>query len=293
MKRTILIVLVLAFASLACAFPFAQGTPAENTETPVVSQPSSESSESPDSQSPGESGPDSGLLVQTDGYQFIIPDGVASGFQVTTYPEVVGEQDYPYWEIAPEYVEFTLQGYALQDTFHRPRILVYPAARYTELQNGAAESISRIQAILGGGAMTQETLPYVPFFNAGAMINARPEVIPSGNGRGVRVITQYGQALYHINNTALFYLYQGLTEDGQYYIVAILPITHPTLSSSEDPYAPLPPGGFAFPPFEAEVAEFETYFGLVTDLLTNTQPEAFTPSLTSLDALVQSIEVRP
>lgn len=289
MKRIPLIVLALALASLACALPFGQQqTPAEITETPVVSPPEGESATT-DSAAPD----DTGLLVQTDGYQFIIPDGVANGFQVTTYPEVAGEQDSPYWEVAPEHVEFTLQGYALQNTFHTPRILVYPAARYAELQDGAAESIRRIEAILGGAAPTRENMPYVPFFNAGAAILARPEVQPFGNGSGVRVITQYGQAVMHINNNELFYLYQGLTDDRQYYVIAILPITHPSLSSSPDPYAPLPQGGFAFPAYDAEVAEFETYFGLVTDLLNTTQPEAFTPSLTSLDALVQSIEIRP
>jgi hypothetical protein len=257
----------LALAVLACSLPFFEGQPIPLEPVREVSQPGA-----------------SGLLVQFDGYQFVIPPGLAAGFQVNTYPEVAPDgDDHPYWDIAPAHVEFLLEGYTLADTFHQPRILVYPASRYAELHSGASTSIERIEALISD----------VPFFNAGAIINAKLEMIRFGNGMGVRTITQYAQAANPINNHELFYLYEGLTDDRRYLVIVILPINQSLLSNSSDPYAVVPPGGFVFPDWNNPQADFAAYYLNITELLDNLGSDDFQPSLAELDRLVQSIVIQP
>ena len=133
------------------------------------------------------------------------------------------------------HLEFTLSGYPLQGKFHEPMIFVYPANEYAQLNNIAGEQINRLKKILGGSAVLKETLPSVPFFNAGPLIASRIQPITFQGGSGLRWLTQYDQYTAPINNRELFYQFQGLTSDGKYYLIAILPVTAPVLPEDEKP----------------------------------------------------------
>ncbi len=91
-----------------------------------------------------------------------------------------------------------------------------------------------------------------------------------------------------INNNELFYHFQGLTDDDKYYIFAILPITAPILPENEKPDASIPEGGIPIP---TDTGVNNNYYFSVTEKLNSLSPDTFTPSLNSLDALIQSITV--
>lgn len=236
-----------------------------------------------------------GTAVSYDRLSLLLPLDIASGISGVQVQPANG-QDLPYWELTPGHMVITLEGYALQDKFHQPRIYVYPATAYGELLPGAFESIRRLDNILyapGGPALTDE-LPSIPFFNAAQVFAADIQLLSFQNGGGVRFVTEYAQYATSANNTDLFYHFQGVTRDGAYYIVAILPITAPKLAETSDGGAPLPEGGIPYPYFaEGANADMQTYYASVTDLLNGTPPDAFSPSLTHLDALIQSIQVNP
>lgn len=44
------------------------------------------------------------------------------------------------------------------------------------------------------------------------------------DGGGIRYLTQFGQAAGLITNPELFYTFQGLTDDGAYYVAAVFPV---------------------------------------------------------------------
>ena len=73
----------------------------------------------------------------------------------------------------------------------------------------------------------------------GKMFHAQYQVFPFGSGGGIRYLTLYAQYYAPINNHDLFYTYQGLTNDGKYWVSAILPINNPILPDNGDN----PPGG--------------------------------------------------
>ena len=82
----------------------------------------------------------------------------------------------------------------------------------------------------------------------------------------------------------MFYHFQGLSSDGKTYIVAILPISAPILPEDEKSEATVPEGGIPIP---TDVGPNDVYYFSVTEKLTSLAPDAFTPALSALDALIQ------
>jgi len=205
--------------------------------------------------------------------------------------DVVTDQTGAPWDVAPSHLQLTLQGYPANSSFHVPQIFVYPAQQYAAANQSAAESMKRLQAILlkPETQYTNDVLPYVPFFNAGQVFAAQEKVIGFKGGIGIRIVTQYAQDVSPINNGGFFYHFEGLTNDGMYYIVCILPTSLPSLPADNDPASALPAGGIRFPQNNAAGSSFENYFKQVTELVNSASPDQFNPSLNTLDALIQSI----
>jgi hypothetical protein len=225
----------------------------------------------------------------------VVPPDVASGANGSEVPLFDGA-DGAWWQMTPGHTELQLEGYLLQDKSRQPVIYVYPAQAYAELVPNAFESMHRLNNILDNPGMpiSSEQLPAVPFLNEQQVFAANIQVISFQNGRGVRFLTEYAQYPASANNQDLFYHFQGLTSDGAYYVLAILPIIAPMLAETSDGGAVLPPGGIPYSYF-AEESNFDakTYYTAVTDLINSTSPESFTPNINQLDALIQSIQVTP
>jgi hypothetical protein len=185
--------------------------------------------------------------------------------------------------------------YVLQGKTRQPRILVFPAQGYAELVPAAFESMHRLNNILGSpeASIEAELLPAVPFYNERQAFATNIQVIAFQNGRGVRFLSEYGQAPVSANNQDLFYQFQGLTGDGAYYMVAIFPVSMPGLGDSNDPAAAVPINGIPFPSMGDPNANWEGYYEAVSQFLNGTPPDAYTPGLSQLDMLVQSIRVGP
>jgi hypothetical protein len=229
-----------------------------------------------------------GMPVSFEGVSFTIPSGVASGASTEKMTALDSNTDAP-WDIAPTHSRFTLTEYELQGKFHEPRIYVYPAGEYGQVNPIAAEQIDRLRKILTGATPLHETLPTVPSFNAAPLLSAQIKIIPfETGGGGIRSLTQYAQYAAPVNNRELFYHFQGLSGDANYYIIAILPVTAPILPEDEKAEATVPEGGIPIP---TSVGPNQVYYFSVTEKLNSLPPEAFTPSLSALDALVQSILV--
>jgi hypothetical protein len=229
----------------------------------------------------------SGTPISFENVSFVIPNGLAGGATPETMTAVDTNGGAP-WEVAPTHLRFSLTGYPLQGQFHEPRIFVYRAHEYAQINPVAAEQIENIKKILAGSTILQETVPRVPWFNAELLIAASIQIIPFQNGRGVRTLTQYAQYAAPINNHELFYHFEGLTSDGNYYVIAILPITVPILPEDEKPEASVPAGGVPIP---ADIGITNSYYSAVAGKLNSLAPDAYTPSLRFLDSLIQSIQV--
>ncbi|BCY19521.1 hypothetical protein hrd7_33700 (plasmid) [Leptolinea sp. HRD-7] len=104
------------------------------------------------------------------------------------------------------------------------------------------------------------------------------------NGSGIRYLSEYGEQPWPLDNTVLFYTYQGITGDGAYYVSAVLPVTHPGLEGDD-----------GFTKLSEDPAKFQSnypaYVDYVQKQLNTEPPNAFTPNLASLDAMMKSLSI--
>ncbi len=225
----------------------------------------------------------SGTSITCESLSFVLDPAVAGGVSGQIVPFEDFGDDGPYWANFPEHVECLLTGYALSDTFHEPRLYVWPVAEYETLNPDTAGMFADMEQLLAQRPADPQGIPFLPFFNAAQKISANVAYLDFQNGSGVRFVTQYGQDIGPINNFEAFYTFQGMTADGSLWVAAILPISNPVLAASPADT----PGG----DMQAFVDNYGDYIAGLTQTL-NAQPDAsFTPSLTLLDALVRSITV--
>jgi hypothetical protein len=233
---------VFVLASVACQTPLevstqtnADSLPSEPTlgamasSTPApVPQVSTETANTPVPASDG-------MPVFYGPLSLVLPVALASGISGEQFTRLEGESVAP-WEVTPGHTQIMLEGYLLQDKFHQPRIFIYPAQAYAEQNPGAFESLRRINNFVDdpGAPVDVDQLPTVPFFNAAQLFASNVYPIDFQNGRGVRLLTQYAQNATPVNNNELFYHFQGVTEDGAYYVIAIFPIAVQFLAESND-----------------------------------------------------------
>jgi hypothetical protein len=295
MKKIILFLSIFAIVALACDLtmtvaptpnpaPQPTNTTIPTTEAPVpatvapTSQPSSVD----------------GVWVTYGPLGFILPSDIASGFVGDQFSRADGDNVAP-WEVTPGHTQITLDGYLLQGKFHQPQIFVYPATEYAVLYPAAFESIHRLDNILYSpdAPNLNDPLPVVPFFNAAQVFASNLQAISFQGGSGVRFLTQYAQYAAPVNNQELFYHFQGLSRDGAYYIIAIFPVTAPVLAETSDAGAVLPAGGVPYPDITNTDVGMQGYYASITDLLNATSPDSFTPTLSQLDALIQSMLIAP
>ena len=131
----------------------------------------------------------------------------------------------------------------------------------------------------------EPALPFLPWINMKQTFCAQPQILDFQNGKGVRYISYYSQGPNPVMDREVFYTFQGLTDDGAYYVSAFFPVQTgvfpaepPTCSRCGEPdYDP-----------------FAEWAPILTEQLVilNAQPgERFAPSLNVLDDLIQSIHI--
>ena len=186
---------------------------------------------------------------------------------------------------APQHILVHFDNYIIGDHFHTPEIRVYPIPRYREISDVAVSNIDYLNQLLGSRSTTESYYPYLPFVPAGQILLAKIEYIAFEGGRGVRYLTEMGQAYAPANNHSLFYTFQGITDNG-YYISVTLPIHHPDLLNSYEDV------GSDWEPYYNEDA-WNTYKTETEAQMNGYTDASYAPSIVLLDELVRSIQVNP
>jgi hypothetical protein len=142
------------------------------------------------------------------------------------------------------------------------------------------------QARCGRPITGEPALPFLPWINAKQSFCAQPQIIEFQNGSGIRYLSHYAQDPSPVLDQQVFYTFQGLTEDGQFYVSAlfpvetgIFPIKPPACPRCGEPdYDPL--------------AEWTTVLSKQLTQLNAQADDDFAPSLALLDNLVKSIQIK-
>ncbi|HLJ88975.1 MAG TPA: hypothetical protein VKZ53_19300 [Candidatus Angelobacter sp.] len=140
------------------------------------------------------------------------------------------------------------------------------------------------KALLKGGAgLESDKLPYSAFYDAGIMMWSRSQVLRGPGWHGLRWIVDMGQdygcELY------LFYLFEGLSDDGRYFImlkskISNAPVERQFSKQCEDASRP---GGN---PGD------EMYRRLFQKEMTGAAPDSFRPNLNQLDGVLRSLKLQ-
>ncbi|MBN1180514.1 MAG: DUF333 domain-containing protein [Anaerolineae bacterium] len=222
-----------------------------------------------------------------EGVRFSYSGSMAAGAVGETIPAEEYMDD-----VIPEHVAFSFNGYALPNAFHEPRIRIYPVSTFAASSERAADTVAALRSLLDGGQLPAagggfegSTIPFLPLFNAAQLLHTQVAFVDFQGGQGIRFLTEYAQYYAPVNNTDLFYTFQGLTDDGQYYVTAILPVSHPALPADSSQI----PGGDA----DAFANTYETYANDMALQLAGYGAAEFTPDLALLDAMIASLEVTP
>ncbi len=302
-----LVLLSLIMAALACDFDNQDDTSMQETQVAIQLTQIALESESQGNQN-GETGGENGSQpepapptptptattevvqptdppdVNYEGISFSFDPAIASSVDPSTVQGQNLGEDFMPGETYPTHFEFAFNNYAVPNHFHTPLIIVYPVADYQSISQYAGDTIASLQSALvnrpGGGG--NSALPFLPMWPAAQMFSAQVTYFDFQNGSGVRYLTMYGQALYPADNQNLFYTYQGLTNDGRYYISAVLPITNPVLPDD---------GSTVVTDWEAFSNNWETYL-LDTIRLLGEQPlNTYNPDMEKLDQMMASFRI--
>ena len=280
----ILAALFVICAGLACNLPLG----ASQTPIPAAAD-TQQAQASPVAPTPQAA---SGVPFSYQGVSFSIPQGLADGAAGTLMPKVDDKGGAP-WEVAPAYIKIVLQNYtAGKGNNFEPQILVYPASEYAQVTaygDYPAQAIQAVtQIVANPSAPLPAKLPFLPTFNAGQLFDAQTNVLKFQNGGGLRFLTEFGQDYGPVTNVSMLYTFQGLTSDGKYYVACIFPAGAPFLDPGTESTPAVPDGGV---PFDFNSGNQADYYTAMTDRINITAPEVFTPSLATLDALVESIKI--
>ncbi len=280
LRMPIFVLFVLLLASLACALPGGQQSIVQ-APTPfavTVSVPTQAPTLTPMAEptlAPTPIPTTAGRMVMFENVQLILPEGLAQNQASSIMPaETSGTPR----DIQVSYTKIDLLGYTLSNTSSQASIYVFP----TEGFSNAADTIANLKDVMALHPQDVNSMPYLPLVGTVQMLHAQVKYLDFGSGSGVRYLTQYSSGLVPVTSQDLFYTFQGLTADGKYYVSVVMPVANNALPATKEDYD-----------MAGLVGEkYMQYIGTVSSQLEAQPDSTFTPTLSTLDALVQSIKVR-
>lgn len=209
-------------------------------------------------------------------------NGVAQGYSTLTVEAAPAGADIPSWDNLPAHTVISLNGYVIQYHLHKAHLIIYPINDLEKFNEGAAQKAADLKALLQT-KQTGERMPFLPLFNAAQIMHTQVKFLDFANGKGVRFLTQFDQAPLPINNHELFYTFQGLSNDGKFYLAAVLPVTHASLPADEQVNTT---------DMDAYMSSFRSKMNETIASLEQQPASSFIPDLGKLDAMIQSIEIK-
>ena len=247
-------------------------------------------------------------VASYNGVSFTYPVSLASEVKSETKPAapLVGETDKPEG-VVPAHTAFTFRGsYGArhESSFFTPEISIYHIQKYKEaLAKSPAyvqsldSDVQSLKAILDARpASLDRDVPFLPFgTDASQAFVSHFKYLNFKNGRGLIFLTQFNIEPSLVNNQGLMYVFQGLTDDGLYYVSARFPVTLPFL-----------PPGYQSKNFEkyslsafyggdqkTNQENYKLYLETIKRRLAKLPAKTFQPNLSSVDKLIGSLCVTP
>jgi WD40 repeat protein len=238
-----------------------------------------------------------------EGISILYDLSLAERVKAQTIPLYTDPSGFTYNDI-PEHIRFDfLESYSNQEPFtncpqyqmpwlsHQnldnidliPQIFIFPTRGFAGISQLAAERIEAFKDLLRSDLLPSKgELPVLPLFNSAQDISTQRHILTFHGGRGVRFITRYTQGVIPVSNPTVFYTFQGLTDNGDYYVSAFFPI-----------YVSSLPNRIEIEDWDAFNRQYPSYLEDTAESLQELESADFEPDLAKLDALIQSMTVLP
>jgi hypothetical protein len=263
--------------------------------------------------------------VSYGGVSFTYNTSLATRIKSVTIPE--SNEGKP-GDVVPRHPSFTLIGYpALQDSrFGQPEIKVFSIKRFRAAMAIASkegnshvvyptnppewttyfdEEVRVLKALLAakpasnvrelvarsrGEEGCSSAMPFLPMWEACQAFVGRVRFVDFKNGQGVFFLTQWDTETSQISNTSLEYAYQGITNDGRYWIYAEFSVRAPFLPTGVEPEVMAWNEKNYLLSHKSE--KYQDYLRPVLAQLEALPADRFQPNLELLERLIASLEVR-
>jgi hypothetical protein len=241
---------------------------------------------------------------------FSYEPSLATSMETFTVPAVLPDNQSLFSSWHPDYAQIRFLGFPAENAYqlpfidpenNLPQIIVFQTRDFPgygdELPQGFVNQLRSLTKFLKTGVSQNQcekptpdyesALPFLPWINMKQTFCAQPQIIEFAGGKGIRYLTYYAQSPEPVLEQRVFYTFQGVTNDGAFYVSMLFPIetgifpkeSLPCPKCSDPNYNP-------FPEWNALLAEQLTKL--------NTQSEDdFAPSLTTLDEVIKSIYFKP
>jgi hypothetical protein len=243
-------------------------------------------------------------LVSYQKVEFYYANNLATDVNATVMPACVLRQasDKPDCAV-PKHLAFTLVGYRApqpENSFYlSPSIRIYPIAEFRKvlaispyLQTFDTE-VRSLQKLLGKKpASWQGKIPYLPYVDATQSFHAHLKYIKFKGGQGVGSVVRYDTENSLVQDRQLAYTFQGITNNGRYYISATFPIAAPSLNFPKDGSITLHEG-YHLPSSVSlsyqQEKKYQVYLKRMRNKLEKMPAEKYAPNLELLEELVGSL----
>lgn len=254
--------------------PTATPEPEPTDEPTAVPEPTDEPEPEPTEPPPTATPEPADLEINEEGITVVFP--VALDVSDVTVARVPATELYVDGTVVllsdvPEFIEVTFQteqgpGELLVQPIRDENGTIY-ASLSTELQGYYAGFNAQVENE-EPGRIDQQQLAYIPF----------------GNGIGLRAISYEFEDTFvaQITNETIYYYYDGVTDDGRYYVALKYPVDAAGFTES---------GQFSDAELAEAASDFNAYVDETMSPLDELAIDEFTPSLDLLDEVVASIEV--
>lgn len=209
------------------------------------------------------------------------------------------EEDYKPDGVAPDHILFTFEfGRSDRDV----KLAVYPLNGFPKAYSVNPKLVKAMQQeIKGLKDVLKDSLsrldgqiPHLPFEDASNDFYVRARHFNFLNGKGILFVTHLSHGAALVSNRNLIYRYEGITDDGKYYVTAETPVSVDFLPySSPDRFE-----GFTyenlFETYRRPEAKrrYDDYIKSITDRLKKLEPTDYRPNLEKFDSMIASLRIK-
>ena len=256
--------------------------------------------------------------VTCKGVSFAFDSALVSEVMAETIPAVDGDQ---LCDTAPEHLSFEFIGYRRRKELccNTPTFRVFPVDQFRKAvsprnqeeakifgKNAVDEEVRVLKLLLAkqpapanigsflGKARGEKccgAMPFLPLVEACMAFTARHKYMRFKNGKGILFLTQWDKETTRVDNGWLEYNFQGITDDGKYYVSADFPVAAPFLPDGDEPEV------YAWNEknylLSHNSKEYQTYLRPLMKELEALPADKFDPSLDLIERMIQSLQFKP